>query len=160
MPKTPDDAKARRAEARRAGIRIVARDGVRVDDETPATGPAGDAPAAPTATPEAERRERNPRRDAIEEAIKRANERGSTERASRATTDDELRRRQREHLERMHVGWSRGRTREIDCLHNQCTSCWGTMVKANGEPCIHMITCGCARCQRAQPTFLATNATC
>ena len=160
MPKTPDDAKRRQAEARRAGIRIVVRDGVRVDDETPASRPAGDAPAAPTAPPEAERRERNPRRDAITEAIRRANERGSTERTSRATTDEELRQRQREHLERVHAGRSGGRTREIDCAHNQCTSCWGTRVKANGEPCIHMIVCGCGRCSRLQPRLLATNSAC
>ena len=160
MPKTPDDAKARQAEARRAGIRIVARDGVRVDDEAPASRPAGDAPAAPTAPPEAERRERNPRRDAIKEAIRRANERRSTERASRATTNDELRRRQREQLDRMYARRSGGRTRETDCLHNQCTSCWGTRVKANGEPRIHMIACGCARCHPGQPTLLATNRAC
>lgn len=159
MAKTPDDEKSREAEARRARIRIVARDGARVDGPTPTDGSAESTPAEPAAARGSERRDRNPRREAIKEAVKRAKDRGSTQRTSKPTTDDELRRRQREHLKRVHAGRNGGKTREIDCLHNRCTSCWGTRVKANGEPCIHMIACGCARCNPARPTLMATNGT-
>ena len=160
MAKTPDDEKSRETKARQAAIRIVVRDGVRVDEPAPADPPAESTPAAPAAERRSERREGNPGRDAIEEALRRYKKQRGAGHGSRPTTDEELRRRQREHLEKVRTGWRGGGTREVECLHNQCTSCWGTRVKANGEPCIHMIACGCARCSPAGRTLLATNGTC
>ena len=157
MAKTPEGGKPREAEARRAGMRIVVRDGVRVDERAPGDPPAESTPAAPAAERGSERRDANPERAAIEEALRRYKKQRGADRGSRPTTDEELRRRQREHLEKVPTGWRGGNTREVDCLHNQCTSCWGTRVKANGEPCIHMISCGCARCSPAGRTLLATN---
>ena len=159
MAKTPDDKKSREAEARRAGIRIVARDGVRLDGPTPTDGPGESTPAEPAAARGSERRDRNPRRDAVKEALSRYKKHGRPDRPPTPTTDEELRRRQREHLGRVHAGRNGGKTRDIDCLHNRCTSCWGTRVKANGEPCIHMIACGCARCNPVRPTLMASNGT-
>ena len=160
MAKAPDDEKSREAEARRAGIRIVARDGVRIDEPAAADGSAENTPAEPAAARESEKRDRNPRRDAIKEALSRYKKHGRPDGPPSPTTDEELRRRQREHLERVHAGRNGGKTRDIDCLHNRCTSCWGTRVKANGEPCIHMLACGCARCSPVRPMLLATNGTC
>ena len=56
MAKTPDDEKSREAEARRARIRIVARDGARVDGPTPTDGSAESTPAEPAAARGSERR--------------------------------------------------------------------------------------------------------
>ena len=153
MAKTPDDRKSREAEARRAGMRIVVRDGVRVDGPNPADNPAESTTPTPAAAPGSTRHDRDPQRDAINEALRRYRR----DRPPTPTTDEELRRRQRAHLERVYArGWS-GSTREVDCLHNQCPFCWGTGIKANGERCIHMIACGCPRCNPLQSTLLTTH---
>ena len=57
--------------------------------------------------------------------------------------DEDLRRRQREHLERVRRGSGRRATR---CLHDGCSKCVGTGVKADGSACVHMISCPCPRC--------------
>lgn len=35
---------------------------------------------------------------------------------------------------------------EKKCLHDNCAECKGTGLKLNGQPCIHMISCPCAKC--------------
>ena len=152
MAKTPDDRKSQEAEARRAEIRIVVRNGVRVDGRNPANKPAESTSPTPAAAPGSTRHDRDPQRDAINEALRRYR----PARPPTPRTDEELRRRQREHLERVHARRGGGSTREVDCLHNQCPLCWGTLIKANGERCIHMIACGCPRCSPRQLTLLAT----
>jgi hypothetical protein len=37
------------------------------------------------------------------------------------------------------------------CLHDGCTQCHGTGVKADGTACVHMISCPCPKCA---PTML------
>jgi len=32
------------------------------------------------------------------------------------------------------------------CLHLGCPTCFGTGRKADGTPCVHMISCPCPRC--------------
>ena len=152
MAKTPDDRKSQEAEARRAEIRIVVRNGVRVDGRNPADKPAESTTPTPAAAPGSTRHDRDPQRDAINEALRRYR----PARPPTPRTDEELRRRQREHLERVHARRGGGSTREVDCLHNQCPFCWGTGIDANGERCIHMIACGCPRCSPRQLTLLAT----
>ncbi len=38
----------------------------------------------------------------------------------------------------------------VPCLHEQCPECNGTGNKANGEKCIHFISCPCPKCN---PTY-------
>lgn len=33
------------------------------------------------------------------------------------------------------------------CAHTQCRSCKGTGVKADGQMCIHALSCSCSRCR-------------
>ena len=157
MPKTPADRKSREAETRRAGIRIVVRDGVRVDGRNPADKPAESTKPTPAGAPGSKRHDRDPQQDAINKALRRYNMLGRPDRPPSPRTDKELRRRQREHLERVHALTGGGSTREVDCLHNQCPFCWGTGIKATGERCIHMIACGCPRCSPLQSMLLTTH---
>lgn len=32
------------------------------------------------------------------------------------------------------------------CFHDNCPECHGTGRKANGEACVHMISCPCPKC--------------
>lgn len=55
----------------------------------------------------------------------------------------DLRERQRRHLDNIN--------RMIDsywtpCMHEQCPSCHGTGLKADGSFCIHNISCNCPKC--------------
>jgi hypothetical protein len=63
--------------------------------------------------------------------------------------EQELRKRQQEHLakvrQRFKENWQ-------PCLHDSCTDCHGTGVKADGGYCIHMISCPCPKCS---PTMSA-----
>ena len=156
MAKTPDDRQSREAEARRAGIRIVVRDGVRVDGPNPADNPAESTSPTPDVVPRSTRYDRDPQRDAINEAIRRFKQLYPPDGPPPSTSDEELRRRQRQHLARVQARRSGGGTREVDCLHNQCPLCWGTGIKANGEPCVHTIACECPRCRPLKFTMLAT----
>ena len=59
--------------------------------------------------------------------------------------EDALRRRQKEHLEKIAFRYSKPST---VCLHNGCQECIGTGRKADGTMCVHMISCPCPRCSR------------
>lgn len=57
--------------------------------------------------------------------------------------DEDLRRRQREHLARVRrVNFGPASA----CMHNQCPKCVGTGVKQDGSMCVHMLSCPCPRC--------------
>lgn len=56
--------------------------------------------------------------------------------------EDNLRRRQKEHLERVH---NRG-GRYQKCLHDGCPQCVGTGIKKDGSACIHCLSCSCPKC--------------
>ena len=129
MAKTPDDEKPRGAEARRAGIRIVVRDGVRVDERAPADPSTETTPAGPAAARGWERRDGNPRRDAIEVALSRHKKQADTDRASGPTADDALRWRPREHLEEGADGQER-----------RCSQPFQT--PETGETCVRIIIDG------------------
>lgn len=60
--------------------------------------------------------------------------------------DPDLERRQREHLERVFGRTSFRGTAARRCLHDSCSQCVGTGIKADGTPCVHMISCSCPRC--------------
>ena len=32
------------------------------------------------------------------------------------------------------------------CLHDGCTECFGTGIRKDGTPCVHMISCPCPKC--------------
>ncbi|AXN57824.1 hypothetical protein KASHIRA_01700 [Serratia phage vB_SmaM-Kashira] len=34
-----------------------------------------------------------------------------------------------------------------DCLHVNCPSCRGTGIRANGQMCVHGISCPCKNCR-------------
>jgi hypothetical protein len=36
------------------------------------------------------------------------------------------------------------------CLHDLCSSCFGTGIKVDGTSCIHYLSCTCPKCQ---PTY-------
>lgn len=55
----------------------------------------------------------------------------------------DLRECQRKHLEGIKIG---RKTNWRPCLHNGCTSCFGTGRKADGSICIHMLSCPCPKC--------------
>ena len=61
--------------------------------------------------------------------------------------ENDLRKRQRDHLDSIKIGYSRVRTR---CLHDSCPECVGTGRKKDGTMCIHHISCPCPRCS---PSF-------
>lgn len=64
--------------------------------------------------------------------------------------EDDLRRRQREHLARVRrLG---GGDPRRPCAHDSCPQCLGTGVKLDGSPCIHAISCHCPKCS---PQYLA-----
>lgn len=59
---------------------------------------------------------------------------------SRKEYEDDLARRQREHLDQVHgQNWQ-------PCMHDACTECVGTGVKRDGTPCVHMLSCPCPKC--------------
>lgn len=55
--------------------------------------------------------------------------------------DEDLARRQREHLARVRGGHSDWQP----CLHDQCQSCHGTGINSMGGACIHAIACPCPK---------------
>ena len=64
--------------------------------------------------------------------------------------EEDLRRRQKEHLDRVHENLShqgRGFNPQWQpCMHDQCTECHGTGVRVNGGSCVHCLSCPCPRC--------------
>lgn len=61
------------------------------------------------------------------------------------TESDDLRRRQREHLDAVTARLGGGINQQ-SCLHDGCPNCIGTGVRADGSMCIHMISCPCPKC--------------
>jgi hypothetical protein len=61
--------------------------------------------------------------------------------SSREQYENDLLRRQQEHLNNIqnNHNWR-------PCLHDACTSCFGTGVKRDGSSCIHFISCPCPKC--------------
>ena len=57
--------------------------------------------------------------------------------------EQDLLKRQREHLERV-----RGKqdTNWRPCLHDSCPNCLGTGIGKNGQMCVHGISCPCPKC--------------
>ena len=58
--------------------------------------------------------------------------------------EKDLRRRQEEHLKRVH---GRGEREFQPCMHDGCSRCHGTGVKSDGTVCVHMISCRCPKCR-------------
>lgn len=42
--------------------------------------------------------------------------------------------------------WSDIEHNDFPCLHDLCSQCHGTGRKANGEMCIHYLSCHCPKC--------------
>lgn len=63
--------------------------------------------------------------------------------ATNTADDQDLARRQEEHLNRARQG--QGHSPRA-CAHNQCSQCIGTGIKRDGSLCVHMISCSCRRC--------------
>ena len=57
--------------------------------------------------------------------------------------EEDLRRRQDEHLEKIQAGRGIGWR---PCMHNGCSECIGTGIKKDGSVCIHWISCPCPIC--------------
>jgi len=57
--------------------------------------------------------------------------------------EKDLAERQRQHLENI-LGYKKGNWRP--CMHDQCTSCYGTGIKHDGSMCVHCISCPCPKC--------------
>jgi hypothetical protein len=60
----------------------------------------------------------------------------------RQTYEEDLRRRQYEHLQSLKIRDAHWRP----CLHDGCHECVGTGIKRDGSPCIHGISCPCPKC--------------
>lgn len=62
---------------------------------------------------------------------------------SRKAHEEELRRRQEEHLRNVEGNrdafWQ-------PCMHDNCGQCHGTGIKLDGSMCVHMISCPCPKC--------------
>lgn len=52
----------------------------------------------------------------------------------------ELAERQRKHLESIQ------RSQWRPCMHDSCSQCHGTGIRADGSACIHGISCPCPKC--------------
>lgn len=60
----------------------------------------------------------------------------------RKAYEDDLARRQKEHIDNINPGnrqWQ-------PCMHDSCGQCVGTGVKQDGTPCVHHISCPCPKC--------------
>lgn len=68
---------------------------------------------------------------------------GSNGSIDRKTYEEELRRRQEEHLEGIRkshdIYW-------IPCMHDSCPECIGTGIRKDGSACIHGLSCPCPKC--------------
>ena len=57
--------------------------------------------------------------------------------------EDDLQRRQKEHLDNVYRNQNRNWR---PCLHDSCPDCLGTGVRRDGGMCIHGISCPCPKC--------------
>ena len=57
--------------------------------------------------------------------------------------EKDLKERQRQHLEKV---YSRENSFWQPCMHDQCTSCFGTGIRTDGTSCIHGLSCPCPKC--------------
>ena len=57
--------------------------------------------------------------------------------------EDDLQRRQKEHLDNVYGNQNRNWR---PCLHDSCPDCLGTGIKRDGSICIHGISCPCPKC--------------
>ena len=57
--------------------------------------------------------------------------------------EDDLQRRQKEHLDNVYGNQNRNWR---PCLHDSCPDCLGTGIKRDGSMCIHGISCPCPKC--------------
>ena len=57
--------------------------------------------------------------------------------------EDDLQRRQKEHLDNVYNNQNRNWR---PCLHDSCPECLGTGVKRDGSMCVHCISCPCPKC--------------
>ena len=57
--------------------------------------------------------------------------------------ENDLRKRQRDHLANIKIGYSRDKT---PCIHDSCPECVGTGLKRDGSMCVHYISCPCPKC--------------
>ena len=60
--------------------------------------------------------------------------------------EQDLKRRQAEHLK--NIGQVNAPFQQAwkPCLHDQCQSCHGTGVTITGAPCVHGLHCDCPKC--------------
>ena len=60
----------------------------------------------------------------------------------RKTYEEDLKRRQAEHLNRLsnNENWQ-------PCMHDTCPNCLGTGIRKDGGMCIHGISCPCPKCR-------------
>lgn len=76
------------------------------------------------------------------------NWRGSKDSIDREQYEEDLRRRQQEHLDGLqrhtYPPWR-------PCLHDQCIECVGTGLKRDGSICVHYLSCPCPKCS---PTYM------
>ena len=56
---------------------------------------------------------------------------------------EELRRKQKEHLDRVSTRTGRYFS---PCMHDSCSECVGTGIKHNGSFCVHSLSCPCPKC--------------
>ena len=52
--------------------------------------------------------------------------------------EEDLKKRQEEHLKRVNSNWQ-------PCLHDSCPMCHGTGTKRDGSMCIHNLSCPCPK---------------
>lgn len=62
---------------------------------------------------------------------------------TRKEYEDDLKRRQKEHLDNIQT---RQESHWQPCMHDSCTECVGTGVKRDGGVCVHMLSCNCPKC--------------
>jgi len=60
--------------------------------------------------------------------------------------EEDLKRRQEEHLKNVANKMGYGDNQWQPCMHDNCPECVGTGVRRDGSPCIHMISCPCPKC--------------
>lgn len=65
---------------------------------------------------------------------------------NREQYEEDLKRRQEEHLRNITRSMGYGDHHWQPCMHENCPECVGTGVKRDGSPCIHMISCPCPKC--------------
>lgn len=57
--------------------------------------------------------------------------------------EEELQRKQREHLAKVK---DRGDSNWRPCLHDSCPQCFGTGIRLDGGHCFHNLSCQCPKC--------------